>query len=151
MEYKADAFLRTSGYIPPRDQWTPADEALYSVDMALNVEPERAEELRLKAVRHSVAKWYSGCSWYRRYCREFDFDPAALKMTEDIAKVPLVSHRFFKTYPEGPDFAGWLSQLSLDGTPTPKISKESQHRRRHRGIRLNGTASRLQQRHERPL
>jgi hypothetical protein len=38
MEYKADAFLRTSGYIPPRNQWTPAaDETLYSVDMALNV------------------------------------------------------------------------------------------------------------------
>jgi hypothetical protein len=30
MEYKAYVFLRTSGYIPPRDQWTPADEALAS-------------------------------------------------------------------------------------------------------------------------
>lgn len=125
MEYKADAFLKASGYIPPRDQWTPVDEALYPHELVLSVDAEKAEGLRLNAVKHSVAKWYTGCSWYRRYCREFDFDPATIKTTEDIARVPLVSHRFFKTYPEGPEFAGWLSQLALDGFPAPEIGKKN--------------------------
>ena len=125
MEYKADAFLRQSGYIPPRDQWTPADEALYTHELVLDVPKEKAEELRLKAIQHSVAKWYKGCGWYRRYCREFDFDPTSIKGDEDIASVPLVSHRFFKTYPEGPEFATWLSQLALDDLPAPKVEKKN--------------------------
>jgi len=113
MENKAVQMLEAAGYVPPRESWTPVDEALYGVKELFKVPEDKAEELRFNAVKYSFSRWYSNSEWYHRYCDEFDVDPGEIKTPSDIPKIPLISHRFFKTYLEGADFARWLDQIYI--------------------------------------
>jgi phenylacetate-coenzyme A ligase PaaK-like adenylate-forming protein len=113
MENRAVEMLNAAGYIPVRQIWTPPDEALYGVEELFNLPISQAEKLCFKAIKHSFIHWYNNCDWYHRYCNEFDFNPRELKTSKELVKIPLVSHRFYKTYLEGPDFAKWLSQICM--------------------------------------
>ena len=105
--------LDAAGYIPPKNTWTPPDEALYGVKDLFTIPKDEADRLRYKAIKYSFSHYYNSCDWYHRYCNEFDFNPGELKKPEDLEKIPLVSHRFFKTYIEGADFVQWLRQLFI--------------------------------------
>jgi phenylacetate-coenzyme A ligase PaaK-like adenylate-forming protein len=113
MENQAIQMLDAAGYIPPKNTWTPPDEALYGVKDLFTIPQEEADKLRYKAIKSSFNHYYTQCDWYHRYCNEFDFNPTELKTPEDLEKIPLVSHRFFKTYIEGADFAQWLKQMYI--------------------------------------
>jgi hypothetical protein len=110
---RAVEMLNAAGYIPVQQKWTPPDEALYGVEELFNLPISQAEKLCFKAIKHSFSHWYNNCDWYHRYCNEFDFNPRELKTSKELVKIPLVSHRFYKTYLEGPDFVKWLSQISM--------------------------------------
>ncbi len=117
--------MREIGYVPPRETWTPVDEALYGVETLFNLSEEKSRRLLLDSVRYAVGLWYNKSKWYHVYCNEFDFKPGDLKEYSDLEKVPLVSHRFFKAYLEGREFVDWLLGVSLGGVERPRLGKGS--------------------------
>jgi len=44
---------RLAKYIPPKEEWTPVDEALYGIEDIYNVPDDKAKELREDAIRYS--------------------------------------------------------------------------------------------------
>ncbi len=123
MENKARQMLEAAGYVPPKEKWAPPDEALYGVRDLFALPQEKAERLRFDAIKYSFNHWYQSSEWYYRYCNEFDMSPSEIKGPSDIPRIPLISHRFYKTYLEGADFIHWLSQIyigSLEGTGISK-------------------------------
>ena len=125
MVSKAIKKMNELGYVPPRETWSPVDEALYGVDTLFSLPKEKAEELRLKAIKHAFNYWYEESRWYHIYCNEFDFKPADIKTYADLDKVPLISHRFFKAYLEGPEFINWLLSISINKVEKPKLNKKN--------------------------
>jgi long-chain-fatty-acid---luciferin-component ligase len=122
MENKAVRMLEAAGYIPSRESWTPADEALYRFKELFRPPRKEAERLRFNAIRYSFHHWYSNSGWYHRYCNEFDVTPSSIKAPSDISKIPLISHRFFKTYLEGADFAKWIAQICIGERKQPNLT-----------------------------
>lgn len=122
VDNKAVQMLEAAGYIPSRVRWTPVDEALYGVKDLFRLPEEKAEALRFNAIRHSFHHWYSNCDWYHRYSNEFDVTPSDIKSPSDLHRVPMISHRFYKTYLEGPDFTNWLAQVFVGDLEKPKMT-----------------------------
>jgi hypothetical protein len=108
---------RLAGYIPPRAEWTPADEALFGVTDMFRTPLAQAEAMQLRAIRHAFARQYSLNPTYRRYCRQRDIAPDDIKTPEDLARIPLVPDAFFKSYPAGRDFAAWLGNVFTGELP----------------------------------
>lgn len=113
MENNAVQMLKAAGYVPPKDSWTPVDEALYGVKELFELPKDKAEKLRFEAIKYSFNHWYSNSEWFQRYSNEFDVTPSEIKTPEDILKIPLISHRFFKTFLEGGDFVKWIAQVYI--------------------------------------
>ena len=125
MGNQAVTMLEKAGYIPAREKWTPVDEALYGVEKLFRIKKERADKLLLNAAKFSVDHWFNNSGWYHVYCNEFDFKPDHIKTKEDLVKIPVVSHRFFKTYLEGPEFSKWISQITIGEIEEPKITERN--------------------------
>ncbi|MCW4012583.1 MAG: hypothetical protein NWF07_06270, partial [Candidatus Bathyarchaeota archaeon] len=125
MVSKATQKMHEIGYVPPRETWTPVDEALYGVDTLFKLPKEKTEELLTKSVKHAFNYWYEESKWYHIYCNEFDFKPADIKTYTDLNKVPLISHRFFKAYLEGQEFINWLLSISINKVDKPHIAKKN--------------------------
>jgi len=125
MVSKATQKMHDIGYVPPKETWTPIDEALYGVDTLFRLPKERTDELRFNAIKHAFNYWYEESKWYHMYCNEFDFSPSSLKTYDDLDKLPLISHRFFKAYLEGQEFVNWLMNISINKVERPKIKKKN--------------------------
>jgi len=125
MVNRALEMLDKAGYIPPKSSWTPPDEALYGVKELFRTPEDKVKELQFKAVKYAYQHWYNNCEWYHGYSNEFDMNPEKIKTTEDLAKIPMVSHRFYKTYLEGPDFINWINQIHIGERKSPKITKKN--------------------------
>jgi hypothetical protein len=107
---------RLAKFIPPREQWTPVDEALYGVDDIYNVPEEKAKKLREDAIRYSFRHHYEGNEFYHEYCNESGVTPDDIKTEEDFKLIPLVPDTFFKSYPNieengGKGFLDWLEKI----------------------------------------
>jgi len=109
-------------YIPPRDQWTPVDEALYGVNDTYNVEPKQAKKLREDAIRYSFKHHYENNRFYHEYCKKRGVEPDDIKTDEDFDKIPLIPDVFFKGYPDK-DFIGWLDKTYTGKLPNISIKK----------------------------
>ena len=125
MANRALEMLNKAGYIPSKSSWTPPDEALYGVKELFRLPEDKVTELQFKAVKYSYQNWYNNCEWYHRYSNEFDMNPEKIKTPEDLSKIPMVSHRFYKTYLEGPDFINWINQIHIGKQKNPKINKNN--------------------------
>ncbi len=125
MVSKATQKMHDIGYVPPKGTWTPIEEALYGVDTLFRLPKEKTDELRFNAIKHAFNYWYEESKWYHMYCNEFDFAPTSLKAYDDLDKVPLISHRFFKAYLEGQEFIDWLMNISINKVERPKIRKKN--------------------------
>jgi len=125
MVSKATQKMHDIGYVPPRETWTPIDEALYGVDTLFRLPKERTDELRFNAIKHAFNYWYEESKWYHMYCNEFDFAPSSLKTYDDLDKLPLISHRFFKAYLEGHEFVNWLMNISINKVDKPHVKKKN--------------------------
>ena len=53
MVSKAIQKMNEIGYVPPRETWTPVDEALYGDHTLFSLPKEQADELRFKAIKHA--------------------------------------------------------------------------------------------------
>ena len=125
MVSKATQKMQDIGYVPSRKTWTPVDEALYGVDTLFRLPKEKTDELRFNAIKHAFNYWYEESKWYHIYCNEFDFSPSSLKTYDDLDRLPLISHRFFKAYLEGQEFVNWLLSISINKVDKPKINKRN--------------------------
>lgn len=112
-----------SAYIPPRAEWTPADEALYGVTDLFRVPLDQAEEMRFRAIRHTFNHQYQYNKMYRKFCQENGFSPDDLLGPQDLERIPLIPGRFFKDYPDGEDFALWLANIYTGKLPRIEVKK----------------------------
>ena len=90
---------RLAKYIPPKDQWTPVDEALYGVDDIYNVPEKKAKRLRTNAIRYAFRHHYDNNKFYHEYCKDQKVSPDDIKTEEDFVKIPMIPDTFFKSYP----------------------------------------------------
>ncbi|MEA2055036.1 MAG: hypothetical protein U9O96_08045 [Candidatus Thermoplasmatota archaeon] len=116
---------RLKSYIPERSSFTPADEALYEPESMYNTSVEEAEKYRLKAIRYSFGKHYENNKFYHEFCREHEVKPDDIKSIDDLTKIPLLSHKFFKDYPSGKEFAVWLANIMTGEIPKITIDKKN--------------------------
>lgn len=114
---------RLAKYIPPKDQWTPVDEALYGVDDIYNVPEEKAKRLRTNAIRYAFKHHYENNRFYHEYCKQNNVSPDDIKNEEDFKKIPLIPSSFFKDHPlSGPDFIKWLRNIYTGKLPEIELS-----------------------------
>jgi len=110
-----DSYLR--GYIPPRHTWTPPEKALYGPQNLFDIPLAEAEGMRFEALRFAFGHHYTHNAMYRGFCRERGVCPDDIRAPEDLDRIPLLSHRFFKEYPQGRDMATWLANVHTGELP----------------------------------
>jgi hypothetical protein len=106
-----------AGYIPPRETWNPADEALYKPPDLFRVPLEEAQEMQLKAIKYTFTHHYTNNGFYHKYCTTRDVSPEDITTVDDLFKIPLVPDLTFKQYPQGRDFARWLESIFTGDLP----------------------------------
>jgi hypothetical protein len=116
-------------YIPPKEEWTPVDEALYGVEDIYNVPEDKAKKLRGDAIRYSFKHHYEGNKFYHEYCKDRGVGPDDIKSEEDFKKIPLIPDTFFKSYPDiekdrGKDFLEWLEKIYTGKFPKIELNKK---------------------------
>ena len=111
----------TKKYIPPKNQWTPADEAVYGQKDIYKVPVKKAKELKFKAIKYQFKNHYENNKMYHGFCKEMKMDPSKIKNHDDLEKIPLIPGEFYKDYPAGRDFALWLANIFTGKIPQIKI------------------------------
>jgi len=109
---------RLARYIPPRETWTPAEEALFVPVDPLRVPLGEAQAMQLRAIKHTFERHYSFNRFYRLYCEKRGFSPEDIRTYEDLDKIPLLSDSTFKRHPSGVDFAHWIANIYTGELPT---------------------------------
>ncbi len=104
-------------YIPPREKWNPADESLYNPDDLFRVPVEEAQDMQLKAIKHTFTHHYRNSEFYHRYCEMRSVRPDDIKTVDDLDKIPLIPDVTFKQYPSGEEFAHWLANVFTGELP----------------------------------
>lgn len=116
-EYMHRFETRLSAYIPPKNSWTPADEALFGPHDIYRIPLDEAEAMRFKAIKYTFNLHYTCNITYRAFCDEHGITPGDLKNPDDLEKIPLIPDRFFKEHPAGKDFAIWLGNIITGEMP----------------------------------
>jgi len=124
-EYIKKVEERIKKYIPPRSEWGPVEEALYGVKDIYGVDPKEARELRFKAIKFQFSRQYEKNRFYRKLCKSQNISPSDIKSEDDFKKIPLLEDRFFKSYPEGRDFAFWIANIYTGDLPEIFINKRN--------------------------
>jgi len=114
---------RLAMYMPPANDYTPAEEALYTPPGVYTTISEEAARYRLKAIREAFRHHYENNKFYHDFCRERNIGPDHIKDMQDLSRIPLLSHRFFKNYPQGKEFAVWLANIITGDLPQITISQ----------------------------
>ncbi|MGZ4944069.1 MAG: hypothetical protein ACXV6K_07290, partial [Halobacteriota archaeon] len=109
---------RLARYIPPRETWTPADEALFVPTDLYRVPPDEARAMQLKAIRHTFARHYGLNQFYRSYCETRGVTPEDIRTYDDLERIPLISDSTFKQHPSGATFAHWIANIYTGELPT---------------------------------
>jgi hypothetical protein len=108
---------RLAGYIPPRETWTPADEALFKPIDLLRVPVDEAQEMQLKAIKYAFKRHYTYNQFYHEYCKMGGVSPDDLKTSDDFNKIPLIPDSIFKQHPSGKDLAYWITSIFTGDLP----------------------------------
>ncbi|MGZ4908449.1 MAG: LuxE/PaaK family acyltransferase [Halobacteriota archaeon] len=108
---------RLARYIPPRETWTPAEEALFVPLDLYRVPLEEARAMQLKAIKYAFTRHYTLNQFYRSYCETKGFTPKNIRTYDDLEKVPLVPDLTFKQHPSGKDFAYWITGVFTGDLP----------------------------------
>jgi hypothetical protein len=112
-------------YIPSRDIWTPADDALYKPDDLFRIPLAKAQEMQYKALRYAFTHHYTNNPIYQKFCKDRNFSPADITTYNDLDKIPLIPDSFFKDYPAGRDFALWLGNIFTGTLPRIVIKEQN--------------------------
>ena len=109
-------------YIPPQQDWTPADNAVFRPIDHYRVPVKEAQELQFKAIKYQFNHHFENNYIYRNFCKEKKVTVGDIKSFEDLEKIPLLPGNFFKVYPHGKEFATWLGNLFSVDLPQIKIT-----------------------------
>ncbi|RLF42009.1 MAG: hypothetical protein DRN12_01675 [Thermoplasmata archaeon] len=112
-------------YIPPKEKWTPVEEALYKPKDLYRVPLDEAKKLQLDAIKYSFKYHYENNQFYHNFCKEHGITPDDIKTNEDLKKIPLIPDKFFKEYPSGRDFATWLGNIYTGKLPKIVIKQKN--------------------------
>ena len=112
---------RLARYIPPRESWTPAEEALYSPTDIYRVPADEARAMQLKAIKYAFTRHYTLNDFYHKYCEMRGVTPDDIRTSDDLAKIPLIPDLTFKQHPSGEDFAHWITNIYTGELPTVVI------------------------------
>jgi hypothetical protein len=108
-------------YIPVRETWTPADEALYKPPDLYRVPMDEARAMQLRAIKYAFTRHYNSNGFYREYCETRGVAPDDITTNDDLLKIPLIPDLTFKQYPEGRDFARWIAGVYTGDLPQVTI------------------------------
>jgi hypothetical protein len=114
-----------SNYIPPKNSWTPADEALYKPRDLYRIPIKEAEEMQFKSIKFAFKHQYENNTFYNNFCKENNIEPNDIKNLNDLYKIPLIPDKFFKDYPSGKDFATWLGNIFTGNLPNIVINNKN--------------------------
>ena len=112
-------------YIPPKNTWNPADEALYKPRDLFRIPLKEAEEMQFKSIKYAFKHHYENNSFYNNFCKENNIEPNDIKNLDDLDKIPLIPDKFFKDYPSGKDFATWLGNIFTGDLPKIVINRNN--------------------------
>ena len=65
-------------YIPPRNTWSPIDEALYKPKDLYRIPLKEAEELQLKSIKFTFNYHYINNRFYQGFCKENNITPSSI-------------------------------------------------------------------------
>lgn len=122
--YIADFNERVENYIPPKKEWTPVDDALFTPKDLYRIPIEEAEQLQFKAIKYAFTHHYQNNHFYHNFCKEHRVSPDDIKTSEDLMNIPLIPDKFFKDYPDGRDFATWLGNIYTGELPKIVIKQK---------------------------
>jgi len=108
---------RLARYIPPRETWTPADEALYNPPDLFRVPVDEARTMQFKAIKYSFTRHYNSSGFYHEYCENKGFTPDDIRIYDDLEKIPLIPDQTYKQYSEGRDFVLGLEKVFTGNLP----------------------------------
>ncbi|MGZ4904815.1 MAG: LuxE/PaaK family acyltransferase [Halobacteriota archaeon] len=108
---------RLARYVPPRETWTPAEEAVFKPTDLFRVPLHEAQQMQLKAIKHAFSHQYHHNAFYRKYCTMREITPGDIETYDDLYTIPLIPDLTFKQYPEGRDFARWLASVYTGDLP----------------------------------
>jgi hypothetical protein len=114
---------RLPEYIPPRETWTSADEAMRIPIDLYRVPVDEARAMQLRAIKHTFAYHYKYSDFYRKYCELRGFTPNGIKAYDDLEKIPLIPDLTFKAQLAGEDFAHWIANVYSGEPPTVVIDE----------------------------
>jgi hypothetical protein len=103
--------------VPPRDTWSPVDEALYGPVDFYRVPLDQAQAMQFKAIKYAFWRHYSLNKSYHKYCQGENISPDDIRTVDDLNKIPLILDRAFKQYPSGKNFAYWLATVFTGELP----------------------------------
>ncbi len=104
-------------YIPPRETWTPAEEALYKPIDLFSVPLDEAQTMQMKAIKSAFVHHYNNNEFYHKLCTTRGVSPVDVNTVDDLLKIPLIPDQTFKQYPKGKDFAYWVTVMSTGDLP----------------------------------
>jgi long-chain-fatty-acid---luciferin-component ligase len=114
-------YERLARYIPPRETWTPAEEALFNSTDPLRVPLGEARTTQLKAIKYTFSHHYALNPFYRKYSDTRGVTPDDIKTYDDLEKIPLLPDLTFKQHPSGVEFAHWIASVYTGELPTVVI------------------------------
>jgi len=113
---------RLARYIPPRESWTPAEEALYGPTDLYRVPIDEAQAMQLKAITYAFTRHYTLNDFYHKYCEMRGVTPEDIRTYDDLEKIPLIPDTTFKQHPSGEDFAHWIANIYTGELPNVVIN-----------------------------
>jgi hypothetical protein len=108
---------RLARYIPPRETWTPAEEALFNPSDIFRVPVDQARATQLKSIKYAFSRHYNLNGFYHKYCEEEGVTPDDIKTYDDLEEIPLIPDLIFKQHPSGKGFAYWLTVIFTGDLP----------------------------------
>jgi hypothetical protein len=113
---------RVARYLPPRESWNPAEEAVYKPTDLYCVPLNEAQEMQLKSIKYAFSRHYTHNRFYHNYCEEENVRPEDIKTYDDLEKIPLIPDSTFKQHPSGKEVAYWLKVIFTGDLPKVVIN-----------------------------
>ena len=112
---------RLARYIPPRETWSPADEAVFGPIDLYRVPIDEALQMQLRTVKYAFTRHYTLNDFYRKYCEMRGVTSDDVRAYDDLEKIPLIPDLTFKSHPFGADLAHWIANIYTGELPTVVI------------------------------
>ena len=110
-------------YLPQQN--TALHDALVKQKDIFRIPLSKAEKLQFSCIKHAFIHHFKNNQFYYKYCKEHKITPDDIKKSQDLTKIPLISDKFFKSYPSGKYFATWLANIYTGEVPNITIRQKN--------------------------